>query len=268
MPTAEKSKAMHVRNMILSLSTVFLLAAAFVWATYDPDLASGERSELMEAYNRFNTLYQQGRYSDAEPYAKEALRLGTEELGRNDPAIVALLDNLADLHRAQGRYAEAEPLYKRSIAIKEKALGPEHPDVVESLEIYTALLRQIARAGETESMETPAKEIGAANQKLAARDIVNIITTYHENEPIFESDYLGKTFIATMYFDAVRGEVFGGGYFVVFDGLNGSAGLTCRFSKTLPNEIIDWDAGKSVHLTGVVYDVVLSTLYLKRCRFK
>ena len=257
---------MHVRNMILSLCTLFLLAAAFVWATYDPDLASGERSELMEAYNRFNTLYQQGRYSDAEPYAKEALRLGTEELGRNDPAIVALLDNLADLHRDQGRYAEAEPLYKRSIAIKEKALGPEHPDVVESWEIYTALLRQIARAGETESMETPAKEIGAANQMLAARDIVNIITTYHENEPIFESDYLGKTFKATRYFDSVR-EALGGGYFAGFDGINGSAGLTCRFLKTLPNEIIDWDAGKSVYLTGVVFDVVLSTLYLKKCRF-
>ena len=259
---------MHVRNMILSLCTIFLLAAAFVWATYDPDLASGERSELMEAYNRFNALYQQGRYSDAEPYAKEALRMGTEELGRNDPAIVALLDNLADLHRAQGRYAEAEPLYKRSIAIKEKALGPEHPDVVESLEMYTALLRQIARAGETESMATPAKEIGAANQKLAARDIVNIIITYHENEPIFESDYLGKIFISTMYFDSVRSEVFGGGYFVGFDGLNDSAGLTCRFSTTLPNEVLDWVAGMSVHLTGVVYDVVLSTLYLKRCRFE
>ena len=259
---------MHVRNMMLTLSIVFMLAVAFGWATYDPDLASGERSELMEAYNRFNTLYRQGRYSDAEPYAKEALRLGTEELGRNDPAIVALLDNLADLHRAQGRYAEAEPLYKRSIAIKEKALGPEHPDVVESWEIYTALLRQIALTGETESMETPAKEIGAANQKLAARDIVNIMTTYHENEPLFESDYLGKTFIETMYFDAVRSEVFGGGYFVGFDGLNNSAGLTCRFSTTLPNEVLDWDAGKSVHLTGVVYDVVLSTLYLKRCRFE
>ena len=69
---------MHVRNMILCLGTVFLFAAAFVWATYDPDLASGERSELMEAYNRYNTLYQQGRYSEAEPYAKEALRLGAQ----------------------------------------------------------------------------------------------------------------------------------------------------------------------------------------------
>jgi hypothetical protein len=86
--------------MILYLGTFFLLAAAFMWATYDPDLASGEPSELMEAYNRYNTLYQQGRYLEAEPYAKEALRLGNEELGRNDPAIVALLDNLANLHRA------------------------------------------------------------------------------------------------------------------------------------------------------------------------
>ncbi len=152
---------MHARNMILSLCTVFLLAAAFVWANYDPDLASGERSELMVAYNRSNTLYQQGRYAEADPYAKEALRLGTEELGRNDPAIVALLDNLADLHRAQGRYAEAEPLYKRSLEIKEKALGPEHPDVAASMEIYSTLLQMIARAGEAERMEACAKEIRA-----------------------------------------------------------------------------------------------------------
>ena len=259
---------MHVRNMILYLGIFFLLAVAFMWATYDPDLASGEPSELMEAYNRYNTLYQQGRYSEAEPYAKEALRLGNEELGRNDPAVVVLLDNLANLHRAQGRYAEAEPLYKRSLEIKKKALGPEHPDVAESLEVYAALLRQIARAGQAESMETPAKAIRAAYQELAASDIVKMITTYHENELIFKSDYLGKTLIATMYFNAVRGAAFGGGHFVRFDGINGSAGLTCRFPKTLPNEIVDWGTGKSVYLTGVVYEVVLFTLYLKRCRFK
>ena len=259
---------MHARNMILSLCTVFLLAAAFVWASYDPDLASGVQSELMVAYNRSNTLYQQGQYSEAEPFAKEALRLGTDELGRNDPAIVALLDNLADLHRAQGRYTEAEPLYKRSLAIKEKALGPGHPDVAASMEIYTALRRQIARAGEAESVAAPANTTRAGDRELAASDIINIMTTYHENESMFEREYLGKTLIATMYFDAIRGEVFGGGYFVGFDGKNGSAGLTCRFTKTLPYEIVDWDAGKPVDVTGIVYDVVLSTLFLKRCRFE
>ena len=92
MPTAERPKAMHVQNMIFCLATFFLLAAAFVWATYDPDMTSGESSELMEAYNSYNSLYQQGRYSEAEPYAKEALKLVTEEFGPNDLNTAALLD--------------------------------------------------------------------------------------------------------------------------------------------------------------------------------
>jgi tetratricopeptide (TPR) repeat protein len=267
MPTAERPKAMHVQNMILCLVTVFLLAAAFLWATYDPDVTSGKSSKLTEAYNSYNTLYQQGRYSEAEPYAKEALKLVTEEFGPNDPNTAALLDNLAFLYYTQGHYTEAAPLYKRSLAIKEKALGPEHPDVAQSLETYAALLRQIARTDEAERMETRVKAIRAASQELAASDIVKIIVTYYENELEFERDYLGKTFIATMFFNNVGGKVLGGDYFVGFDGINGSAGVTCSFSETLPNEVNDWDAGQSVSLTGVVYDVVLSTLYLKRCRF-
>jgi hypothetical protein len=71
-----------------------------------------------------------------------------------------------------------------------------------------------------------------------------------------------------MFFDDVGGEAFGGGYFVGFDGINGSAGLTCSFSETMPNEVNFWDAGQSVSLTGVVYDVVLATLYLNRCGFE
>jgi len=259
---------MHVQNMIVCLATVFLLGAAFLWATFDPDMTSGESSALMEAYDSYNALYQQGRYSEAEPYAKEALRLGTEELGPNDPTTAALLDNLALVYEAQGHHAEAEPLYQRSLAIKEKALGPEHPDVAESLENYAALLRQTARAEEAERMEARAKAIRAAFQALAASDIVKIIMAYYENELDFKHEYLGKTLIATMFFDNVGGEAFGGGYFVGFDGINGSAGLTCIFTEPLPNDVIDWDVGTSVSLTGVVYDVVLSTLYLKKCRFK
>ncbi len=92
---------MHVRRTFLCLATIFF------WA-HDPDMASGQSPELMEAYNSYSTLYQQGRYSEAEPYAKEALRLGTEEFGPNDPNTAALLDNLAHLYQAQGHYAEAD----------------------------------------------------------------------------------------------------------------------------------------------------------------
>ena len=108
----------------------------------------------------------------------------------------------------------------------------------------------------------------SASQELTANDIPNIIVTYYEDESKFERDYLGKTFTATMFFDGIGGEAFGGGYFVGFHGINGSAGVTCSFSETLPNEVIYWNAGKSVSLTGVVYRVVLVVLYLERCEFE
>jgi len=108
----------------------------------------------------------------------------------------------------------------------------------------------------------------AASQELTASDIPKIIVTYYENKLKYKRDYLAKTFIATMFFDDVGGEAFGGGYFVGFHGINGSAGVTCSFSETLPNEVIYWDAGKSVFLTGVVYRVVLAVLYLERCEFE
>ncbi len=113
--------------------TILCLAAIIFWAAHDPDVASGQESELREAYNSFNALYQQGRYSDAEPYAKEALRLGTEEFGPNDTTTAVFLNNLARLYDTQGRYAEAEPLLKRALAIWEKALGPKHPRVATGL---------------------------------------------------------------------------------------------------------------------------------------
>jgi hypothetical protein len=108
----------------------------------------------------------------------------------------------------------------------------------------------------------------ATSQELTPSDIPNIIISYYEDKLKFKHDYLGKTFSATMFFDDVGGEAFGGGYFVGFDGINGSAGLTCSFSETMPNEVNFWDAGQSVSLTGVVYDVVLATLYLNRCGFE
>jgi hypothetical protein len=83
---------MHVRRMILCL------AATLLWAAHDPDMASGQSSKLTEAYNSYRTRYQKGRYAEAEPYAKEALRLGTKEFGPNDPSTAVYLNDLATLY--------------------------------------------------------------------------------------------------------------------------------------------------------------------------
>ncbi len=146
MPIVERLKPMLVRRIILGV------AAAFLWATYDTDPASGQSSELDAAYNSFNTLYRQGRYSEAEPYAKETLRLGTEELGPNDPTTAVFLNNLAKLYRAQGRYAEAEPLLKRALAIDEEAFGSDHPEVATDLNNLAELYRAQGRYAEAEPL--------------------------------------------------------------------------------------------------------------------
>ena len=137
---------MHVRRAILCLVTIFF------WAAHDADVASGQSSELMEAYKSLVTLFQQGRYSEAETYAKEALRLGTEEFDPNDPSIATILNKLAELYQVQGRYSEAEPLVQRSLAIREKALGPGHPDVGESLNDLAALYWVTGRYAEAEPL--------------------------------------------------------------------------------------------------------------------
>ena len=124
--------------------TIHCLAVTLLCLTLPYEMANGQSSTLLDAFNRYNTLYQQGKYSEALPYATEALRLGKDELGPDHPTTAILLNNLAELYRVQGNYIAAEPLYRRSLAIGIKALGPEHPDVARSLNNLAVLYHQMA----------------------------------------------------------------------------------------------------------------------------
>ncbi len=139
-----------------------------------PSGAWGQSDARDEAYRQYKALSDQGRYGEAEPFARKALKLGEEEFGREHAATAALLSNLARLYEDQGRYTESEPLHKRALTIWEKALRPEHPDVAQSLnnlalENYAGLLRDTGRIAEAEKMEARAKAIRA---KQAAQNPV------------------------------------------------------------------------------------------------
>ena len=121
----------------------------------------GQSATLMDAYNRYLELRAEGRYQEALPFAKEAVRLGTQEFGPDHPTTAGLFNDLAGLYQAQSRHAEAEPLHQRSLAIREKVLGPEHPDVAQSLENYADLLRETGRGKEASQLEARARAIRA-----------------------------------------------------------------------------------------------------------
>jgi len=113
----------HLRAVIIVLTVVLLPAAG----------AQAQSGSLMEAFNQYRALYQQGRYAEAEPFAAKALELAENRAGLNPSATAVILNDVALLYQAQGRYDTAEPLLKRSLAIREKVLGADHPDVGVSL---------------------------------------------------------------------------------------------------------------------------------------
>ncbi len=167
-----------------SRRTILCLAATFLWATHDPDMVSGQSSELMEAYNSYNTLYQQGRYSEAEPYAKVALKLGTQEFGPSEPTTATFLNDLALIYNAQGRYAEAEPLYQRSLATLEKALGPQHPQVAPSLNNLALLYQAQGHYAQAEPLYKLALAIVKNDRQLlggSSRSQIRRRVVLHQN---------------------------------------------------------------------------------------
>ncbi len=90
--------------MIRRLSILCFLVA--LW----PGLALAQSRALIEADKQVKALYGQGRYAEAEPFARRALELVEREFGASHPTTATMLNNLAVLYDTQGRYAEAEPL--------------------------------------------------------------------------------------------------------------------------------------------------------------
>ncbi len=98
--------------------------------------------DVARSLNNLAELYRaQGKYAEAEPLYRRALRIDEKTLGPVHLDLAIDLNNLAELYHDQGKYAEAEPFYQRALAIGEKVLGPEHPNVAASLENYATLLR-------------------------------------------------------------------------------------------------------------------------------
>ena len=78
----------------MRISAIAILVAVFLW----PAAVFGQSPELMDAYNRANELTGEGRYQEAIPFAKEALRLSEREFGLGHPYVATSLGNLALLY--------------------------------------------------------------------------------------------------------------------------------------------------------------------------
>ena len=70
---------------------------SLVGATF-PALA--QSPELMAAYRQYKVLKAQGKYAEAEPFARKALELSEAEDGPGHKNVAVYLNNLTILYRA------------------------------------------------------------------------------------------------------------------------------------------------------------------------
>ena len=139
-----------------------LFAAATILFSSPTFSASGS---YQDALSSSSTLYEQGRFREAIPHAKEAIAIAEREIGADDVVYAALLDNLAGLYEAEMNYAEARPLYRRALDIRVKAYGSTHPEVVNSLLILALIYDALGDYVAAEMMDERATEIIEASNR-------------------------------------------------------------------------------------------------------
>ena len=176
-------------------TTRWFLAGLLCMALW-PAAAQAQSPELADAYNRYSELRAEGRYQDALPFAKEALRLGEPVFGSDHRNTATLLNNIAALYDDLGRYADAEPLYERSLAIFERALGPEHPDVATGLNNVARLYHAQGRYAEAvllyqRSLAIMKKALGPEHPDVAVSlnntaELYRTQGRYAEAEPLYQ----------------------------------------------------------------------------------
>jgi hypothetical protein len=115
---------------------------------------------------------------------------------------------------------------------------------------------------------TPAVEHYAQSAPMFTnKDIPNIVETSRSNEIRFNRDYKGKMFSDVLPFTRASETWLGGGYRVGFGSKGmGGGGVDCQISdpKVL-NEVVEWNPGLMVSVTGRIKTTSMGDLQLENC---
>lgn len=97
------------------------------------------------------SLVDQGKYTEAEIFLRQALELKHAELGEEHQDSASITLALAGLLHRKGDFQEAERLAQRAVAIQKKVLGEKHPDFASALKVLAMVLETQGRLTEAES---------------------------------------------------------------------------------------------------------------------
>ncbi|GFK92245.1 Photosystem I assembly protein Ycf3 [Fundidesulfovibrio magnetotacticus] len=152
------------------------------------DRAEAEARVLNAAASDLNrrvvALYDQGKYAETLPLAREALTLREKVLGPEHLDTATSLNNLAALFKSMGDYAHAKPLYERALAVLEKVQGPEHPDTATSLNNLAVLLESM---GDYANAKPLYERVLAIREKVQGPEHPDTATSLNNLAGLFKS---------------------------------------------------------------------------------
>jgi len=141
---AEAAKASSINTFLQNT-----LGAADPWQT-GADMSI--RSTLANAANKIDSAFKEqplvaaavrrtigntyvglGRYDDAEPLLRAALKTRLATLGSENPDVAESLSDLAELDQKRGNHARAASQYREVLALRRKLFGNQHAKVADTL---------------------------------------------------------------------------------------------------------------------------------------
>jgi serine/threonine protein kinase/Tfp pilus assembly protein PilF len=128
----------------------------------------------VEAELRFNigiTFLRLGHYDKAETLLKESLQIFQQQLGPENPILVAPLNSLAILKQERGDYKEAEGYFRRALALAIRQNGEEHPDVISIMSNLAVLLQE---QGDLAAAEPLVRKNLQTDRKLLGKENLNV----------------------------------------------------------------------------------------------
>ncbi|WP_293101387.1 tetratricopeptide repeat protein [Moorena sp. SIO3I6] len=129
-------------------------------------------------------LKEQGKYSEAIPLAREALRIRQQVLGEEHADVAESLNNLGLLYKSMGRYQQAEPLLTEALEMTRRLLGNQHPDVALSLNNLATLYYSMGRYQQAEPLLTEALEM---RRRLLGKEHPDVATSLNNLAGLYES---------------------------------------------------------------------------------
>ena len=117
-PTEARGREITVREVLENASRQIEVAFED-----QPEIGASLRDTIGTVYKSL------GRFTDALPHLRSALKIRRELLGDGHPDVATSLDHLGRLLYGMGDYEDAEPMLREALEIRRCILGGDHPRV-------------------------------------------------------------------------------------------------------------------------------------------